>query len=215
MTTDDLPDILPIFPLNGVLLLPRGQLPLNIFEPRYLAMIDEALQTDRLIGMIQPKNLDKETGPDDVPVYETGCAGRIVSFEETNDNRYMVTLKGLSRFRVRQEVELKNGFRRVEADWSSFEEDLEPQECLGLDRGKLMDLLEPYFEKQGMTCSADMIDGASDEKLITCLSMVCPLDAGEKQALLEAGCCKERASMFLTLLEIAVKEHSDCCGSCH
>jgi len=207
MTRDELPDILPIFPLNGVLLLPRGQLPLNIFEPRYLAMVDKAFRTGRLIGMVQPKGLSQETGPNNIPIYQTGCAGRIINFEETEDGRYLITLLGVSRFDIREELSLENGFRQIVPDWSPYNGDTETQECLGLDRGRLLSLLKPYFEQQGMSCSWESFDDAPDEKLITCLSMVCPFDSGEKQALLEAGCCKERAEMFLTMLEMAVKEH--------
>jgi len=194
---DDLPDALPVFPLDGVLLLPRGHLPLNIFEPRYMAMVEDALKSDRIIGMVQP------SGPD--TLYAIGCAGRITSFNETTDKRYQVTLTGVSRFRIRNELPQQRGYRRVEADWGSFADDLKAASaCIDLDRARLHKLLSSYFDLQGLSCQWDAIDNAPDDKLITCLSMICPLEASEKQALLEAPCCKTRAEMFMAMLELAV-----------
>jgi Lon protease-like protein len=195
---DDLPGAIPVFPLDGVLLLPRGNLPLNIFEPRYLAMVEDALKADRIIGMVQP------SGPD--ALYEVGCAGRITSFHETDDNRYLITLTGLSRFRIRHELPQQRGYRRVEADWAGFADDLKPVSAgIDLDRARLHKLLSSYFELQGLSCQWDAIDNAPDDKLVTCLSMICPLEASEKQALLEAPCCKTRAEMFMAMLELAVR----------
>jgi len=191
---ETLPQILPLFPLTGVLLLPRGTLPLNIFEPRYLAMVDHALKTDRLIGMIQQK--------EDGSLYDIGCAGRIISYTETTDGRYEIILGGVCRFRGAQGLEDPQGFRTCVPRWAGFEKDMEPMGCLDLDRARLTALLQAYFEKQGMTCSWDAVQEAADEKLITCLAMVCPFEPKEKQALLEAVCCKERAHLFMTLLEM-------------
>lgn len=206
---DDLPDILPIFPLNGVLLLPGGQLPLNIFEPRYLAMTDAALKDSRLIGMIQPRDIPRTLADDDsVGLYETGCAGRITSFEETNDGRYLITLTGVARFRVAEEAGIEKGFRRVRPTWA-YPKDRETADCLGIDRGRLNRMLETYFSQQGLSCNWDAIEDAPDNRLITCLAMICPFDAREKQALLEAPCCKERAGLFMTLLEMAVSGPCD------
>lgn len=197
---DTLPGELPIFPLPGVLLLPRGQLPLNIFEPRYIAMVDEALRTDRLIGMIQPK----ESGD----LYQVGCAGRVQSYHETPDGRYEIVLRGLCRFRVESELPQKNGFRRVKAQWADYEKDLQPIDCLDIDRDRLKKLLKNYFKQHKLTCSWDAVDNAPDEKLMTSLAMICPFEAEEKQALLEARCCRERAKLFMDLLEI------ESCGGC-
>lgn len=192
----DLPDDLPIFPLEGVLLLPKGQLPLNIFEPRYLAMIEEALATKhRMIGMIQPRT--------DGSLYEIGCAGRITTFDETPDGRYLVSLNGIVRFKVVRELDQKNGFRRVRPDWSFFEKDMSEGAALDIDRTKLLHLLENFFEQHGLSCDWSIVKDTPDDRLMTCLSMVCPFEAGEKQALLEAGCCGERAKLFMTMLEIA------------
>lgn len=209
---DDLPDVLPVFPLQSVLLLPRGQLPLNIFEPRYLAMVADALQGNRLIGIIQPRTNNA--------LYQTGCAGRITSFSETDDGRYLITLKGVCRFHAGQEQDMAaGGYRRVIATWSGFSGDITPPQSLDIDRKKLSSLLASYFDMEGMKCDWAAIESASDEKLITCLTMACPLDAGEKQALLEAPCCKTRADLFMSLLEMAIRDPArdrpDCAGQCH
>lgn len=202
----ELPSKIPIFPLKGVLLLPGGQLPLHIFEDRYKAMVNDALQSARIIGIIQSKD---ERGD----LYNIGCAGRIQAFEETNDGRFYLTLGGVSRFRVEQELLPDNGYRRVEADYSEYACDQNRSDCLDLDRDRLNMLLGDYFSKQEMSCDWDAVMQASDQKLITCLSMICPFDPGEKQALLEAEGCHNRAEIFMTMLEMAVK---NCHGSaCH
>ncbi len=206
---DTLPDTLPVFPLDGVLLLPRGHLPLNIFEPRYIAMVNEALRTHRLIGMVQPSG--PSIGP--LPLFKTGCAGRIVQFQETEDKRYLITLRGVARFEVKQELEMSHGFRRVRPDWSKFSEDFEKIECLGVDRPRLVSMLEVYFEQNDMSIDWKLVTAVNDEKLMTCLAMICPFSPGEKQALLEAPSCKARASLFMNLLEIAIK--SDVTSSKH
>lgn len=193
---ENLPDILPVFPLPGVLLLPRGQLPLHIFEPRYRAMVDDALCGDRMIGMIQPR--------EDGALFDTGCAGRIKSFEETEDGRFYVVLNGVCRFDLKEELVQEKGYRRAAPDWTPYYKDLEPTGCLDLNRDKLKDMLAEYFTMHDIDCDWSLVDEAADESLITCLSMVCPFDACEKQALLEAGCCKERSRLFMTMLEMAV-----------
>lgn len=211
----DLPGILPVFPLNGVLLLPRGELPLNVFEPRYLSMVDAALKSDRLIGMIQPLRAERETVDDTAPLFGAGCAGRITAFEETGDGRYLVTLTGVSRFAVKRELPLENGYRRVVPDWDAFAADRAPPGCLDIDRARLKTLLGGFFDLHELSCDWSVIDSAPDDRLITCLAMICPLDAGEKQALLEAPCCKTRAQMFMSMLEMAVRGDGCCGGPCH
>lgn len=216
-----LPQEIPVFPLTGVLLLPRGQLPLNIFEPRYLAMTDDALRGNRLIGVAQPRDFStgrvSDAAPDRAALFTTGCAGRITAFEETHDGRYLITLTGISRFHIAHELSPDNGYRRARVEWSTFADDLQAHDCLGIDRDHLKDLLRSYFNMEGLSCSWDSIDDASDDKLITALSMICPLDPGEKQALLEAACCRTRARMFMTMLEMAVhNDKSNCdCGGRH
>lgn len=210
IATHALPEELPVFPLWGVLLLPRGILPLNVFEKRYKAMVDDALQTNRLIGMIQPRQ-------DGATLFSTGCAGKITGFTETEDGRYEITLKGVCRFSVAGELPMNGSlYRRVRPDWAAHYRDTDPAGHLNLDRQKLKSLLKTYFDLQGMDCDWAAVDGASDDKLITCLAMICPLNAGEKQALLEAACCKTRADLFLTLLEMAVRDGRECPGGpCH
>ncbi len=201
-----LPDAIPVFPLSGVLLLPRGNLPLNIFEPRYLAMVEDSLKVDRMIGMIQPR--EDAAHP---ALYQTGCMGKITAFEETKDGRYLITLTGISRFHIKTELEMKNGYRRIAPDWSPFTHDFEEMECLELDRPALKEMLGHYFKQQGLECDTAAIDNAPDDKLITCLSMICPFDPSEKQALLEAKCCRERARKLMTLLKISVHEEENSC----
>jgi Lon protease-like protein len=203
---EDLPDILPVFPLSGVLLLPRGRLPLNIFERRYVAMFDDALASQRLIGMIQPNDGEpQDTGPALFPV---GCAGRITSFSETEDGRYLVTLDGVARFRVVRELPLHRGYRRVAADWSSYHGDLIEEPC-AIDRPRLTDLLQAYFRQQGLSANWEAIGATPDEKLLTSLAMICPFEPREKQALLEAGCLSDRARLMMTMIEIAVAGNVD------
>ncbi len=210
----DLPETLPIFPLVGALLLPSGQLPLNVFERRYTAMVDEAIATDRFVGIVQPKDSGVVEICDDTALFKTGCAGKITALNETEDGRYLITLTGICRFNIAQELPVYKGFRSVRADWSAFENDIEENACFGLDRDRLVELLQTYFNAQEMECDWDAVKTAPDDRLITCLSMVCPFSACEKQALLEATCCKSRAKMFLSLLEMATCEDKDC-GSHH
>lgn len=198
----DLPEVLPIFPLPGALLLPRGRLPLNIFEPRYLAMFDDALKTDgRLIGMIQP------IGQDGQRLHSIGCAGRITSFTETDDNRYMVQLSGLSRFRVVEEVEGFAPYRRVRANWDSFERDLgRAEKDPGFDREPFLDLLARYFDVAELRTDWGSLKEAEDELLINSLSMLCPFAPEDKQALLEAPSLPTRRETLVTLMEFALAQ---------
>ncbi len=204
---------LPVFPLSGVLLLPRGQLPLNIFEPRYLAMVDDALGSDRLIGMVQPVDpASREAAP---AIYDTGCAGRIASFEETDDGRYLITLAGVSRFRIAEELPRQRGYRRVRPDWHPFASDLAAGEDGVLDRARLGAALTSYFRRHGISASWEAIEDAPDERLITCLSMICPFSPSEKQALLEAPSLTERGQLMMTMLEMAVLDGCPRPGACH
>jgi hypothetical protein len=201
-TTVRLGPTIPIFPLSGALLLPRGLLPLNIFEPRYIAMVDDALAADRLIGMVQP--VDGRAGESGPPVYDTGCAGRISSFEETDDGRYLITLTGICRFKVGEELPTVRGYRRVKADWEPFRGDPNDCECGAFDRPRLLDRLAAFFKMQGITANWEAIQGASDERLVTSLAMICPFEPSEKQALLEAPTLTERAKLITTLVDMAV-----------
>jgi Lon protease-like protein len=200
----DLPRELPVFPLTGVLLLPRGRLPLNIFDKRYLAMFDDAISGDRLIGMIQPS--DPGAGDAGPPLYSVGCAGRITSFNETGDGRYLVALDGIARFRIVAELELKRGYRRVAADWGPYAADLD-EDGGSVDRHRLIELLQAYFRQHELSANWEAIGQTPDERLVTSLAMICPFAPPEKQALLEAGCLSERAKLMMSLLEIAIAGH--------
>jgi len=197
----ELPAVVPIFPLSGVLLLPRGRLPLNIFEPRYLAMFSDALGGARLVGMVQPQTERDMAG--NPPVYRTGCAGKIVSFSETDDGRYLVTLAGVARFDIVEELPLVKGYRPVRADWRRFAADLEPPPAGGIDRGRLLAALKPYFQRHNISADWDAVTATPDERLVTTLAMVCPFAASEKQALLEADGLGPRAQTLTALLEMA------------
>ncbi|WP_114393191.1 LON peptidase substrate-binding domain-containing protein [Oleisolibacter albus] len=210
-TFDQLPHSIPVFPLTGVLLLPRGKLPLNIFEPRYLAMTRDALAGDRMIGMIQPMPREGAGPPS---LYPMGCAGRITSFTETEDGRFLVTLTGVCRFRPGLELATTRGYRRVVPDWGGFEADLEETDG-GIDRPRLLAGLKAYFRQQDISANWDAIGEAPDERLVTSLSMICPFEPPEKQALLEAPDLPTRAKMLLALIEMAVHDKGGGDPCCH
>jgi uncharacterized protein len=197
-----LPPVLPIFPLTGVLLLPRGRLPLNIFEPRYLAMTRDALAGERMIGMVQPS--DPRVVAENPPVYSTGCAGRITSFSETDDGRFLITLTGISRFRIREELPLLEGYRRVVPEWRAFARDLRGDDEPGFDRDRLLRGLRAYFQHHRIEADWDAITSVPGERLVTSIAMICPFEPSEKQALLEAPDLDERARLLTTLAEMAV-----------
>jgi Lon protease-like protein len=201
-----LPQILPIFPLTGVLLLPRGRLPLNIFEPRYLAMTRDALGGERLIGMVQPSDPQQDNrggGALNPPVYPVGCAGRITAFAESDDGRYLLTLTGVSRFRIRDELPLLAGYRRVVPDWQPFAQDLDAPPATGFDRERFIRGLREFFAQRQISADWEAIDKAAGEHLITSLAMLCPFAPSEKQALLEAADLDERARLLIALVEMA------------
>ncbi len=198
----DLPAALPVFPLDGVLLLPGGRLPLNIFEPRYLAMVDDALAGDRLIGMLQP-----QAGEGDAVVpqlYATGCAGRLTSFSETGDNRYLITLYGVSRFDVVREIESDRGYRRIVPDWAQWRDDTTQEPDPDIDRGRLLETLRRFFDSKAAQVDWDRIEQLHDVPLVTTLAMICPFDASEKQALLMAEDSAARAKAMVAMLEMAL-----------
>ena len=201
ITPSALPETLPIFPLAGVLLLPRGRLPLNIFEPRYLAMIEAALGQGRLIGMVQPSAAD--TNEPLPPIYHIGCAGRITSFTETEDGRFLINLTGICRFRITEELPLEHGFRRVKPDWEKYLSDIGPAEEAEIDREKLLGVLRGYFKMHGIAADWNAVQNTNNETLISSLAMICPLAANEKQALLEAPDLHKRGELLMALLEMA------------
>ncbi|MGR3501927.1 LON peptidase substrate-binding domain-containing protein [Pseudaestuariivita sp.] len=200
----DLPDLIPVFPLPGALLLPRARMPLHIFEPRYLAMIDDALGTkERLIGMIQPNEVPgKKAGG----VHRIGCVGRITQFSETEDGRYMITLTGLSRYRARDEVEGFTPYRRFNVNWDGFDGDMGPTERdTGFDRPKFLDLLGRFFSARELNTDWDTLKEADDELLINSLSMLLDFEPEDKQALLEAPSLSTRRETLVTLIEFALR----------
>ena len=206
-----LPDILPIFPLTGILLLPRGRLPLNIFEPRYLAMTRDALGGQRVFGMVQPSEPQDDGrggGGLNPPVYPVGCAGRVTQFSETDDGRYLVTLTGVSRFRIREELPLLDGYRRVVPDWRPFAHDRERPGKPEFDRDRLIRGLKSYFAQRQIQADFEAIEKAPGEYLVTSLAMACPFAPSEKQALLEAVDPDERARLLTTLVEMAATEQT-------
>ncbi len=201
----ELPLSLPVFPLPGALLLPRGRLPLNVFEPRYLAMVEDSLAAGRMFGMIQPN--DSAPGGDTGPgLYRIGCLGRLSHFSETEDGRFLITLTGVARFRVQSELPTRRGYRRVQADYASFAADLEPGRKLALDRAALIAALRPYFRLHGIDANWEAIEAMPAEMLVVTLAMLCPFDTAEKQALLEAPTETDRAADLLALLRMAVHE---------
>ncbi len=207
-TFEELPEVLAVFPLAGVLLLPRGRLPLNIFEPRYLDMTRDAMGAAgggaRMIGMVQPTGSgESETGP---AIYPCGCAGRITSFAETADGRYLITLTGVCRFNASEELPLKDGYRRVIPDFRPFRGDLEEDEAADIHRNRLIKLLEDYFKARKIAIDWETIEKMADDELVTTLAMICPFDPGEKQALLEAPDLARRAGVLIACLDMAGRE---------
>lgn len=204
MKISDLPDTIPVFPLPGALLLPRARLPLHIFEPRYLAMLEDCMKTPhRLIGMIQPREVP---GTGEKRLSAIGCAGRLTAFTETEDGRYMVTLTGISRFRLREEVQGFTPYRRCTVEWTAFSRDLGGDETdAGLDRDSFFALLARFFQAQSMGTDWSGLKDADTELLINSLSMLLPLGPEDKQALLEAPSLVTRRETLVTLIEFSLR----------
>jgi hypothetical protein len=196
----DLPHSLPLFPLTGAMLLPRGHLPLNIFEPRYLEMVDYALQGDRLIGMIQPvENEETILKP---RLSQVGCAGKITAFQETGDNRYLITLQGVCRFRLTGEMDSATAWRAGFCNFAAFAGDLAEIAGADLPRERLLQALKAYLTSRDMQADWSSVLTAPAEALVNALAMMCPFAPAEKQALLEAESFHERTSTLLALLEM-------------
>jgi uncharacterized protein len=196
----DLPETIPVFPLGGALLFPRGQLPLNIFEPRYLNMVDDALAGNRLIGMIQP---DGTGDPEKPGLSRVGCVGKLTAFAETDDGRYLITLTGICRFGVAREYAVKTPYRQVTANWADFADDLKPQRSFeGFDREPLMSALRDYLERNNLNADWSSIDEAQAEQLVNALAALSPFMPIEKQALLEAPTVQARSNVLIALMEM-------------
>jgi Lon protease-like protein len=207
----DLPAIIPVFPLDGALLLPQGFLPLNIFEPRYLNMIDDALAGERIIGMIQTTGEGSKVRPGLVSV---GCAGRLTAFSETGDGRYMITLTGLCRFKVGRELLVQTPYRQIEAVFTPFEADLaedddDGEEEDGFDRVRFLASLKAYLDHRGMEIDWSGVSEAPSDALVNSLAMALPFEPPEKQALLEAPDALTRRAALLALMEIDAAEDGD------
>lgn len=200
----DLPDNIPIFPLPGAVVLPRAYLPLHIFEPRYLAMLEDTLKTShRLIGMVQPMPHAPDGG-----LHQIGCAGRLTQFTETDDGRYMITLTGVSRFRITREAAGFAPYMRCDVNWQGYETDLGGAETdTDIDREAFLALVERYFVKAELSTDWDNLHDADDEIAINALAMMCPFETEDKQALLECATLSERRETLAALMEFAL--HSD------
>lgn len=205
---EQLPEEIAVFPLSGALLLPGGRLPLNIFEPRYLAMAFDALANGRMFGMIQgdPSRPRRPDGGSEL--FQVGCVGRLTSFSETEDGRLLLTLTGVARFRVMEELETRRGYRRIRADYGPYLGDLE-EETVPIPRGDILSALRPFFMAHGIEANWEAIEGMGDTGLVTTLAMVCPFDVAEKQALLEAETLPGRASTLVALLRMAAHGGND------
>ena len=211
-TEKDLPEAVPVFPLAAALLLPGGRMPLNIFEPRYLEMVDHALSHGRLIGMIQPR-LDGALRADGEPeLCEVGCLGRLTSFAETGDGRYLVSLQGVCRFRVVSEPAVKTPFRQCRI--MSFVADLDAEAgAADVDRPALLKTFRAYLKANDLDADWESVSRAENAILVNALSMMAPYGPAEKQALLEAPDLKTRAETLVAITEIALARDGDDFGS--
>ena len=204
--TKDFPENIPIFPLSGVLLLPKSRLPLNIFEPRYLKMIEDVLATEhRLIGMIQPRP-SENSEDSNLKFNNVGCAGRLISFTETDDSRYLITLSGVSRFNYVKNVDTFKPYINAEIEWDSFRDDgiLETLPK-SFNKDEFLEIISKYFTLTNLQTDWESLKKADDELLINSLSILCPFENDEKQALLEAKTIKERVKILTTLMEMSIK----------
>jgi Lon protease-like protein len=203
---ENLPENIPLFPLPGALLLPNSRLPLNIFEPRYIKMVEDCIATQhRLIGMIQPIKIDKDKNLNGPNKYQkVGCAGRITSFTETGDGRYLITLEGVSRFRFTKEIDNHKPYILAEIDWGFFKNDLIPFEGIkAFDRAKFLKILKRYLDSAQIASDWEVLEKAKEEVLVNSLSMLCPFEPEEKQVLLEAKTIVNRLDVLVTLMQLS------------
>ncbi len=208
-SVEELPNTIPLFPLNKVLLLPRAKLPLNLFENRYLHMLDNSLANKRIIGMIQPREkVAKNSEIKNPNLYDIGCAGRVTAFSETNDSRYELILKGVCRFRVIKEKKLVNGFRSANVEWNEFANDFNTLSLMNQKKRKdFEDLLKIFLEKISINADWEMIETTNDEDLVNMISMCCPFDVSEKQALLEAKSLDQRLEVLTSLMQMGLNDN--------
>jgi hypothetical protein len=201
---DSVPDVIPVFPLPGALLLPRGQMPLNIFEPRYLAMIDDVLRSGhRLIGMIQPDPTHPGADETRPHLFQIGCVGRMTQFAESGDGRYLIQLTGVARFRIEQELDVVTPYRQCRVTYRPFADDFTARKGEdAVDRKALLRALTAFLKANNLKVDWEGIENAPNEALVNALAMMSPYDAAEKQALLEAPDLKTRAEILVAVTEI-------------
>ena len=200
----DLPDTLPIFPLPGVIVLPNGNLPLNIFEPRYISMVEDALRNNRMIGMIQPNPVSKKYNG----LYPIGCASKIISFSETSDNRYLIELKGIIRFKIFKEIDASRGYRNIIPVWQSFKHDLSIKlENFNIDN--LLELLKKYFNNNNINVDLDELYKIPSDQIISAIPQICSFQNNEKQAILEAKTDVERVEVIISLLKMSLSDEGE------
>ena len=211
---NDLPETVPLFPLDGVLLLPRGALPLNIFEPRYLQMFDDALGRGRLIGIIQPRDDRPETDTKGPALHDVGCLGRITSFSETDDGRMIISLTGVARFRIVEELDVLTPYRQARVDYRPYDSDL-IADVGGFDvnRDGVLDVLKRYLDLNGMQADWEAIEESGNEALVNSLCIISPYGGPEKQVMLEAVSLGERAEILIALTEMVLAQMSQAGGS--
>ena len=200
----DLPEILPIFPLPGVIVLPNGSLPLNIFEPRYISMVEDVLGNNRMIGMIQPNpGSEKNKG-----LYPIGCASKIVSFSETSDNRYLIELKGVIRFKIYKEVNTLKGYRNIIPEWEGFKDDLNIN-IQNINIDSLLEQLKKYFDNNNINVDSDELHKIPTDQIVSAIPQICSFQNNEKQAILEAKTDKERIEVIISLLKMNLLEENE------
>ena len=200
---DDLPGLLPVFPLPSVLLLPGGRLPLNIFEPRYISMILDSLSEQRLIGIVQTRTAIEELVADKAEVFNTGCLGRIVSFTESSDGRLLITLDGLCRFNLLEELEIRNGYRQFGVSFDKYKADMEDPEGF-IERQEFGKLVKEYFDSENLNIDIGALDKIGDKKLLANLAMLCPFETPEKQALMEAENFNQMLEIMGALMKMSI-----------
>jgi Lon protease-like protein len=213
---DDLPNMLGVFPLRGAILLPRATLTLNVFEPRYLALVDHALANDRLLGIVQPADTGTAESPEgkDVPLRAVGCAGRIIAFNETEDGHLMITLAGIARFALGREIPSDTPFRVCDVDFSAYADDFVSGHGEDeVDRVRLLETLRNYLEANSLSADWERINSATNERLVNTLAILSPYGPEEKQALLEAKGLQERAEALVALAEMELAARDDGSGT--
>ncbi len=211
-SAEDLPETIPVFPLEGALLLPRGEMPLNVFEPRYLQMVDDALKTHRIIGMVQPEADDDNS--DRPGLYSCGCAGRITAFGESGDGRYLLTLTGIARYRIQEELNVDTPYRQCRIGFDEFQHDFNAGEGEDdVDRASVIKTLRNFAKAHQLTVDWRGIDAAPNDALVNALAMMSPFGPREKQALLEAVDLKSRADVLIAIAEIEMaRQENDSAG---